>query len=481
MPGKSPLSRGERDQFASLSVKAIITSSYVGLVKRIGRKIGHKGGVIMLLTNLRWVFCGLLGLSAAVASAADPWTGSRIMPKSNQLLLRVGSEYTGDVYQIEWPATVERIEGQWLWITDRGGYDVPPVAGWVSKEDVLPLNEAHDHYLRTLRTDDAPWVHWLLGIYLENKRDSQTAREEYEACLGIAPGDPDGAVVAAVERAPYLLDAAIRLAKLPGAPSGDATASKENLLLALSAVVDKAALRRPQLRFEAAEALATPTGWKSAECGTRSKASTASSPEPRQRRTAGPRRSKTCLTTPTISTGLPSLPAGPPMRALTGGKPVWAGPNSTSIEQPFSKIKSEPFFPTSPLPRPRRPRQSIPIATSRPSKHRSIYKCSTGWPAELRSAKPRPIAKERAQAAAVSLTAAIQSLQTAIACFGEAIRRNPDLVEAYRDRGMAYLLLSQSEGALGRARRFDPTLAPGSRSSRPELASPSTETPPRDR
>ena len=192
-----------------------------------------------------------------MASAADPWNGSRIMPKSDQLLLRVGSQYTGDVYQIEWPATVERVEGQWLWIADRGGYDVPPVSGWVSKEDVLTFNDAHDHYLRTLRTEDAPWVHWLLGIYLESKRESQAAQEEYAACLGIAPGDPDGAVVAAVERAPFLLDAAVRLARLRVGRLDRVMKPRaaENLLLALSAVAEKAGMRRPQLCFEAAEAL----------------------------------------------------------------------------------------------------------------------------------------------------------------------------------------------------------------------------------
>ena len=51
---------------------------------------------------------------AAAACASDPWLSSRIMPKSDQLLLRSGQEVTGDVYQVAWPATVERTEGHWL-------------------------------------------------------------------------------------------------------------------------------------------------------------------------------------------------------------------------------------------------------------------------------------------------------------------------------------------------------------------------------
>ena len=78
------------------------------------------------------------------------------MPKSDQVLLRDGREITGDAYQIAWPATVERIEGQWLKVVDHGGYRVPAICGWVSKDDVLKFDEAHSHYVEFLRTSDAP-------------------------------------------------------------------------------------------------------------------------------------------------------------------------------------------------------------------------------------------------------------------------------------------------------------------------------------
>ena len=110
----------------------------------------------MVLRNLRLAIAGLVFLSAVAAYAGDPWNGARIMPKSDQVVLRDGGECTGGVYQIEWPATVERIQGQWLWIVDRGGYRVPPVSGWVSKEEVLKLDESHDYYMRALQTEDAP-------------------------------------------------------------------------------------------------------------------------------------------------------------------------------------------------------------------------------------------------------------------------------------------------------------------------------------
>ena len=114
------------------------------------------GAIIMLRTNFRLILWSGLGLWAAAASAGDPWQGAQIMPKSDQVLLRSGQEITGDVYQIEWPATVERIEGQWLWISDQGAVGVPAASGWVSKSDVLKLDEAQAHYMKFLQNADAP-------------------------------------------------------------------------------------------------------------------------------------------------------------------------------------------------------------------------------------------------------------------------------------------------------------------------------------
>ena len=179
------------------------------------------------------------------------------MPKSDQVVLRVGGECTGGVYQIEWPATVERIQGQWLWIVDRGGYRVPPVSGWVSKEEVQKLDESHDYYMRSLQTEDAPWLHWLMGIYLENKRESKAAQEEYLECLKVSPGSPDDAVRMAAENAPQLFDAAVRWARLKGttAKSADEAVQAAGLLHDLGEIARQSGMRRPQLLFDQAEIL----------------------------------------------------------------------------------------------------------------------------------------------------------------------------------------------------------------------------------
>src|ERR1017187_9534725 len=100
------------------------------------------------------VGCGLV-MWAAAACASDPWQNSRIMPKSDQLLLHSGQEITGDVYQIAWPATFERTEGHWLWVSDKGAYYMPATSGWISKDDVVKVGDAQAYYREFLQSSDA--------------------------------------------------------------------------------------------------------------------------------------------------------------------------------------------------------------------------------------------------------------------------------------------------------------------------------------
>ncbi len=62
----------------------------------------------MASNSLRLALWISLGLFASAACGSDPWNGARIMPRSDQVGLRVDCEETGGAYQIEWPATVAR-------------------------------------------------------------------------------------------------------------------------------------------------------------------------------------------------------------------------------------------------------------------------------------------------------------------------------------------------------------------------------------
>ncbi len=226
----------------------------------------------MMRTTFGLILWGALGLWSAAACAADPWQNCQIMPKSDRLLLRVGGQVTGNVYQIPWPAAVQHIEGQWLWISDDGGYDVPAISGWVSKDEVLKVDEAQKYYLGLLQTCDAPWLHWLIGICLEEKRESTSAQEEYLRCLELRldPSDADAvrrALPGAVAGEPNLLDAAVRLLRSQSstAKSAEDAAAAANALRDLAQTADTAGLRRPQVLFEAGEALRKAFGLKVAE------------------------------------------------------------------------------------------------------------------------------------------------------------------------------------------------------------------------
>ena len=64
--------------------------------------------------------------------------------------------------------------------------------------------------------------------------------------------------------------------------------------------------------------------------------------------------------------------------------------------------------------------------------------------------------KNRADAACVCLAAAIESLHNAVAYFDKAVALSPDLLVAYRDRGLGYCRLAQCEAVLAAVQDSDP-------------------------
>ena len=141
------------------------------------------------------VWCSL----ATAASGADKWRGARVVPKSDQVRLQTARQYSGSVYDLAWPARVQKIEGQWLWLADDGSRSVPPVAGWVRKDDVLPLDDVQDWATSELPVQPTAWLYWMRGLYWEQRGESEIARLDYQAAL---------------EMDPKLADANIRLGKL---------------------------------------------------------------------------------------------------------------------------------------------------------------------------------------------------------------------------------------------------------------------------
>jgi tetratricopeptide (TPR) repeat protein len=159
-------------------------------------------------------FCGLVTNGA---DAADPWSHAKVLPKSSQVRLmgdekRVTDRDAGSIFQIAWPASVAKIDGQWLLIRDEGGYSAPPVVGWVRKQDMLRTNgdgtssadEPTTYFAKKIQEDpsnpEIPVLYWLRGIYWESQGqgEHEIAIADYCAAIrfacgsqGVAGGAPE--------------------------------------------------------------------------------------------------------------------------------------------------------------------------------------------------------------------------------------------------------------------------------------------------
>jgi hypothetical protein len=397
-----------------------------------------------------------LGLWAATACAADPWQNARIMPKSQQLLLRAGREFTGDVYQIEWPATVERIEGQWLWIADHGGYRVPSVAGWVSKDEVLKVAEAQDCYLEILQTTDAPWIHWLLGICLEQSKETETAQEEYARCLNVSPRD-GRAVQMAVAGNANLLDAAVRLGRLQAdaAKSVAEVAAAADLLQNLSQTAGWDGIRRPYVLFEQAEALCKAFRSKVEEERKSISAIDAQIDRANSERGGGAGEARELFQKAEEAY---QRSAAPNPGSVCAGPHCWKG-NMGRAELYLNRIavlEDEAWSLIA-------ANASAPAPSAAKGSAHQLDVATTpldltildGFLSRWQSPQQKPALAKQADAICVCLAEEIRSLRAAIDGFNAAVLRSPDQIEAYRDRGLAYLALARCEATLAVIEKTD--------------------------
>jgi hypothetical protein len=391
------------------------------------------------------------------------------MPKSDQLVLRAGPQFTADVYAIEWPATVERIEGQWLRISDHSGYGVPPVSGWVSKEEVLNVADAHNHYLELLQTTDAPWIHWLLGICLEQSRESVTAQDEYARSLNVPSRDPN-AVRATVEKDANLLDAAVRLERLQAsaAKSAEEAAATAAALQDLFQTAARIGAHRPYVLFEQAEAFRKGYRSKLAEVRRGIHGLDAQIAAANSERSGGASAiqdlfSKAEESYMSIASGNPGDPCNGPhcWKGLMGRAELYLDRIAVLEDEAWSLIKAGA-------------RSTVPAGAKMPAASPATSAAdrfdAPAKPIDLeildaflkkwRSPQQQSVMAKQVEAASVCLVEEIQLLEGAVRCFDTAIARNPDLVEAYRDRGLAYLALARCEATLAAMEEADGDLQP---------------------
>jgi tetratricopeptide (TPR) repeat protein len=146
----------------------------------------------------RFVALAALATPAGIAHGADPYLNQSIVPKFEHLTARADSQPVGTEMDFDWPLPVERVNGQWLWITDDGHFSVAgqPRGGWVSKNDVVLINNdpiakksAIDYFTECLERDHhAGWAYWFRGVLLayENE-DWPAAQADLEKAVACAP------------------------------------------------------------------------------------------------------------------------------------------------------------------------------------------------------------------------------------------------------------------------------------------------------
>jgi hypothetical protein len=382
---------------------------------------------------------------ATAACASDPWLNSRIMPKSDQLLLRSGQEAAGDVYQVAWPATVERTEGHWLWVSDKGAYNMPATSGWISKDDVVKVGDAQAYYRDFLQTSDAPWVHWLLGICLETGNESDTAQREYLKALSLTSvqGADPGAARMAVQMNPNMLDAAIGLQRIKaaGAKSADDAVEAADQIQVLSDDAKGRGIRRPHAFFQQAEALNKAFRLQLQEERNKLRGIDDLIARANAEKEGGTAEDQALFKK---ADGLYQITASLDPSFAQAGPHVWKGCMGRA-ELYLSRVtflNDEAWSLIGGA--------GVPAASSA-----TATKTTTTAPIDLQRldvfikncGDPKQ-GFAKAHAVCVCLAAEIQALHEAVKCFDQAVAQSTDLVEAYRDRGLAYLGLARCEATL---------------------------------
>jgi tetratricopeptide (TPR) repeat protein len=132
---------------------------------------------------------GCFSIASHDALAAD-WIGKKIMPKSDAVPLRVNGGVSGNVFNIQWPAVVKTVDGNWLWVEDDGG--TSPAGGWLRSDDVVLFNGALNHINSRLATgSQSSGLYWLRGICWESAQEFDLAAKDYQAALRTQPMNPD--------------------------------------------------------------------------------------------------------------------------------------------------------------------------------------------------------------------------------------------------------------------------------------------------
>jgi hypothetical protein len=305
-----------------------------------------------------------------------------------------------------------------------------------------------------------------LGICLEEKKESKTAQEEYLKSMSVAPGDIDTvrtAVRTAVEMNPNLLDAAVRLERLKAteAKSAEEAVGAADQIQSLSEAAQRSGIRRPYALFEQAEALHKAFRLKLAEERKKVRGIDELIARANSENDGGTSADRDLFNKAeqvfqlTVSVNPDDAQAGPHRwKGLMGRAELYLSRVAFLDDEAWSLINLGGSSPKSFSATAAPSSETRLGSTTTPIDLKMLDAFSKSW----QDAKQTPAAASRAYAVCVCLAVEIRLLHTAVKYFDEAVGLCPDLVEAYRDRGLAYLSLARCEAVLASIEEAHPEL-----------------------
>ncbi|HZZ26414.1 MAG TPA: hypothetical protein VFE46_00300 [Pirellulales bacterium] len=124
---------------------------------------------------------------ASVPSSGGSWKGAIVMPLNAQIQIQDDNGASVSMYNIGWPARVQRTKGRFLWIQDEGGYSRNQAGGWIYADDAVKLDDAQEYYSNQLQRAETAWLYWMRGISWEAKNEPGIALLDYRNALDVAP------------------------------------------------------------------------------------------------------------------------------------------------------------------------------------------------------------------------------------------------------------------------------------------------------
>lgn len=120
--------------------------------------------------------------SVAPAAEGDSWIGREILAKRPDVKLKVGQQPGASVAEMAQPMRVENEQEGWVWI-DSAGH-----AGWLKKDDVVPLDEAEAFFSDVLRKEPKnAWAYNLRGLARERQGQLEAAIADFTEALRYDP------------------------------------------------------------------------------------------------------------------------------------------------------------------------------------------------------------------------------------------------------------------------------------------------------